>query len=214
MTAAAQNKTGPPFPRIAWIRAAEQDRRLTGGPLDLAKVMGVAADSRGRCDLTIRQIQERMVLRRQDGSFFPERTIKDWRTRLKGLGKMTNVRPSASTGFAGPGKGHGGVWQLLMESQNGSLETGENGGDTASESRARKTGRWIAPSTSKAHRPVAKDRETPGRRHTRTGAIAKTLQGQSPYNRERRRPHTTMSKSKTRALEENWCYQQRALDFF
>ena len=124
MGAATQNnKTGAPFQRIAWIRAVEQDPRLTGGPLDLAKVMGVGADSPGRCNLTLGQIQKRMVLRTEDGAYIPERTIKSWRTKLKTLGLMEDVKPGAGAGFAGPGRGRGGEWQLLV---NGQVEDDEN----------------------------------------------------------------------------------------
>jgi hypothetical protein len=141
----------PPFQRIAWIRAAEKDPRITGGPLDLAKVMGVAADKYGRCDLTIRQIQERLVLRTVDGEYIPERTIKSWRTKLKALGLMDNVKPGAGAGFAGPGRGRGGEWQLLL---NGQVEDAETGKD-------------IAPSTANAY---ASTRKTPAPRGIRAGA--------------------------------------------
>ena len=40
----------PPGARIAWLRAAEQDPRVRDGLLDLAKVMGIAADDSGICD--------------------------------------------------------------------------------------------------------------------------------------------------------------------
>lgn len=127
---------GDVFQRITWLRAVEQDPRITAGVLDLAKVMGIGADRYGRCNLTIRQIQERLVLRQPDGGYIPERTIKSWRTKLKKLGVVNDVAPAVAAGFAGPGKGRGGVWQLVLNGQSEALETGN------------KTGNGVARSTS------------------------------------------------------------------
>lgn len=128
--------TGDVFPRITWIRAIEQDPRITAGVLDLAKVMGIGADRYGRCNLTISQIQQRLVLRQSDGGYVPARTIKAWRTKLKKLGVVNDIAPAVGAGFAGPGKGRGGVWQLVLNGQSEALETGN------------KTGNGVARSTS------------------------------------------------------------------
>jgi hypothetical protein len=138
---AGQHGTEPMviFARITWIRDLEQDPRIIGGPLDLAKVMGAGADKYGRCDLTIKQIQSRLVLRQEDGGYIPERTIKSWRTKLKNLGVMVPEKGGVGPGFAGPGAGRGGVWQLLI---NGQLNGQHNPLKTPQE-----TGNGVAHST-------------------------------------------------------------------
>jgi hypothetical protein len=101
--------------RSSWIRDWSRDPRISRRReyVDLIRVMGVEADRRGICDLTISQLQECLVTRQSDGSHIPERTIRSWRTELKKIGAMKNVGP----GLRGPkdkrGRGRGGEWELL-----------------------------------------------------------------------------------------------------
>jgi hypothetical protein len=108
---------GSLFPRITWMRDVAEDPRLSPEVRDLAIVMGYSADRFGRCNLTVRQIQGRLVTRAKDGGYIPERTIKSWRTKLKKLGVMVDPPGANGQGFGGPGKGRGGVWQLLENGQ-------------------------------------------------------------------------------------------------
>lgn len=98
----------------SWIRDWTRDPRIARRLeyVDLVRVMGIEA-RQGVCDLTLGQVQERLVTRVTDGAYVPARTIKSWRTELKRLGAIENVGPGLRGSKDGRGRGRGGEWRLL-----------------------------------------------------------------------------------------------------